>query len=91
MEIADLERRCHEEVDKAWTVLMKSGGLCNTLYLWYRSAFDGEGDILIADENNVPEGFGIGMNERISTAWTKDVMFAKVRSAVRGLPIINIL
>ncbi len=89
MKIENLPKRINEEVNKACIMLMQSGGQCDALYLWHRPATEGVGDICIESEDKVPAGFIIGMGERISPAWSKEVLYAKVHTATHSLPIIN--
>lgn len=74
-----VDRLVHKVVDEWWQ--LSTADPYTEVYLFYK-----QGDATASASN--PEGYELGMPERLSPAWTCEQCAMRVRDALRRLPIL---
>jgi len=90
--MTDLENKLHSIAELLVSYWFKEQCRDTTkaFYLYCRKARQGESiAVPIITENAPNEDFFLGMNERISPAWTKETAKTKILEAMRKAPILG--
>jgi hypothetical protein len=79
---------CRDAAEVAFKKLMRDP--YTELYLWYFPAMNGQwGDLVVAREDEVVDGWMLVRPERVSPASTLDTLTYWIRDSVGGTPLIG--